>query len=224
MGFWSYDSKWMRYLTRVGSLLELSLLWLVCCLPMVTVIPACAALFHTTVHIVAQDRPGAVTYFWKNFCHGLGKKIILGIGVFTSAVILITCLDLGRQLSERTNWGFLYLGAVWTLALLFLGISFHLPYVCAELEIGKMSAVRVSLYFTLRFPLKTCLMGALLALCVLGVWFYAPVIFLAGAAYPAVTRKMWLKALQAFAIEQGLYDADSFALEYFSSAYDEAPD
>ncbi|MFR1357769.1 MAG: DUF624 domain-containing protein [Ruthenibacterium lactatiformans] len=44
-----------------------SFYWLLTCIPVVTIIPACAALFHTVTKVIRQDGEGVTTDFFPLF-------------------------------------------------------------------------------------------------------------------------------------------------------------
>lgn len=65
MSILEYDSTVMSGMNKVVDILLLSLLWFVCCLPIVTIGAATTALYYTTVKSIRKSRG----YVFKTFFH-----------------------------------------------------------------------------------------------------------------------------------------------------------
>ncbi len=66
----SLDSSVFRFLTKLGSLIMLSLCWLVCCIPLVTIGASTAALLRCCFDL-REDRGGIYRAFFKAFISDL---------------------------------------------------------------------------------------------------------------------------------------------------------
>lgn len=86
----------LRWAGKAGSFCILSILWLVSCLPVVTAIPACIALYDSVVRCVLgdEDRPGL--HFWRTFKRHLLRGIVLSILWLAIAFVI----RLGYRLSH----------------------------------------------------------------------------------------------------------------------------
>ena len=74
-GFW-------RTIGKLGDLMMLSIIWLLCSLPLVTLGPACAALYHTVVRCIREHQPNSWSMFFRTF------RDNLKVGALTSLVVL----------------------------------------------------------------------------------------------------------------------------------------
>ena len=59
-GLFDYDSKLFQLLLRVSDLVALSLLWLLCSLPVITIGASTSALYYTAMKLVCQRGDGTV--------------------------------------------------------------------------------------------------------------------------------------------------------------------
>ena len=59
------ENPLMRMLTKIGNFILASFYWLLTCIPVVTIIPACAALFHTVTKVIRQDGEGVTADFFS---------------------------------------------------------------------------------------------------------------------------------------------------------------
>ena len=66
-GLFDYDSKLFQFLVRVCDLVFLSLLWLLCSLPVITVGASTAALYYTVMKLVRGRGDSAVGMFFHSF-------------------------------------------------------------------------------------------------------------------------------------------------------------
>lgn len=102
-GLFSYDSKLMQILNFIGDLIILNVLYLVCCLPVVTIGAAQTGL-HTGCKVLLdkEDDSSPAGAFFKGFTAGFGKvtvawgvmSLILAVGVYGT----VTAYMLGAPL------------------------------------------------------------------------------------------------------------------------------
>ena len=75
MKLFSPDSKFMRAMSTLGDLLVLNLVFLVCCVPLVTIGPAVAALYTAAFRIVRDTGGRPVKMFFQAFRQNLRRGI-----------------------------------------------------------------------------------------------------------------------------------------------------
>lgn len=85
--FFRYDSPIMIGLGRIMDFILLSILWFICCIPVVTIVPSTAALYYVMLKIVRKEeiRP------FFNFFHAFRDNLKQGC-VLTLIFIMITAL------------------------------------------------------------------------------------------------------------------------------------
>lgn len=122
------------------SLVKLNLLFLLFCIPIITIGPAMAAMTKVTL-VMIQDRPIDLWYdFWKafreNFRQGLAAGLILA--VIASVLILTTYFDLLNL--ARNGWMLVLLAFNLTCLVLFLLASLYVypQVVMVSLPIGSI--------------------------------------------------------------------------------------
>ena len=132
----------------------------------------------------------------------------------TAAAVLGTCVSFGYTLALRHIYGAAYLAAVCLVAAVMAGAALHLPYVLAELETDVRSAIRLSIYFSIRRPLFTLWMMVCLALCGLVSWLYFPFFFLMPFLFHEFTKNGVYTNLREYTLGAGIYAPEEFALAY----------
>lgn len=82
MRIFNPDNGIFRYTEKLADLIILSVFWIVCSLPVVTVGPATAALYHTVVHCIRGNDRNSWGIFFTTF------KSNLKVGTLTSLVVV----------------------------------------------------------------------------------------------------------------------------------------
>lgn len=105
-----------HWLSKVGSLFGTSLLWLLCCLPLVTFFPACIALYDSVAHCVygPESRP------FRRFFRTLKAELFRGIGLTLAWFMLGAVLffgfhvlaTMGQQSRMAAIYSMVYLGTM----------------------------------------------------------------------------------------------------------------
>ena len=90
-GLFDYDSKLFQFLVRVCDLVFLSLLWVVCSIPIVTIGASTAALYYAAMKLVRQRGDSAVSMFFHSFKQNL--KASLPVTLILLFVLYMLVLD-----------------------------------------------------------------------------------------------------------------------------------
>ncbi len=82
------DSPVVRFMTRVGELMLFTVLWILCCLPLVTAGASTAALFRMMFNM-KEDRSTKVTDFFRAFRDNFKKATALWVILLAAAAVLL---------------------------------------------------------------------------------------------------------------------------------------
>lgn len=82
------DSPVVRFMTRVGELMIFTVLWILCCLPILTAGASSAALFRMMFNM-KEDRSTKVTDFFRAFRDNFKKATVLWLILLAVAVALL---------------------------------------------------------------------------------------------------------------------------------------
>lgn len=93
------------FLSRIGDLVVANLLFIVCCIPIVTIGPALTALYHCTLRMVkGNDSSTAKTYF-RAFKQNFLQSLIVWLGLLLVGVILFLNLRFLIQAQGQSSYG-----------------------------------------------------------------------------------------------------------------------
>lgn len=165
-----------QIITIFTSFVLLNLLWLLFCLPVVTIFPATAALFGT---VRKWTRTGLDVGVYKVFVQEfkLNFKKSLGLGVLWAILFTIISMDLTIVLqNEFAGKGFVLILLVFFI-LLFVFVTIYLFFLIVHYELGLFQIVKNSLLLSMGYLNYTVLFLAMILL-VLIVSYYFPVFLL----------------------------------------------
>jgi uncharacterized membrane protein YesL len=163
-------SRIYRVLEVFTDLVYLNLLWLVTCLPVVTIAPSTAAMFGVVRGWIRGKDTPTTREFFSLFRETFGRSLAVGL-VWTvlGAVLAADFLLVGQMESFRRP---LY-AVFFAFALLYVSATVYLFPVMVNYELDWKAVIRNSLLFSVARPLTTlqCLLTVAVALFVVAsVW------------------------------------------------------
>lgn len=89
----SPDSPVIKFLWKAADLIALNLIWLICCVPVITIGPSTAAMYCMAREIAKGEWPGILKTFFRSFKSGFKQALLV------SLILLIPiCLAAGYLL------------------------------------------------------------------------------------------------------------------------------
>ena len=73
------NSPFMRVLSRMADLVFVSILWVICCIPIITIGPATAAMYHVTLKLARKEDVHVISCFFQGFKNNFKQGVILNI-------------------------------------------------------------------------------------------------------------------------------------------------
>ena len=207
MGVFQYNNPVMRIMVRIANLMILSFFWLICSIPVLTVLPASAALYHTMIRVVHGQGEGVAKDYFHAFAGSLKKGLLLSLAVTGAGALLAYALYIGKQMMERSLAGTFYFVFGLGLAFVLLAGALHLIPALATFEGGVGMYLRLGLYFSGKNPLKTLLRMLLLGLTALMADFYPIALLLLPGVYMDLVAPGFKKLTDRFMAENGLAPA-----------------
>lgn len=128
-----YEDKYgfLGIAEKAADAVILSILWLLCCLPVITIVPAGAALYYTVMKYLRRGRGKLLHVFWNSFLGNLKQGMLLSGSVCVYGIVTLNWLGFAGQFSVASAQGLLY--AVVSRVLLVFGI-FSQVYLCPVLS------------------------------------------------------------------------------------------
>lgn len=194
----------VRWTGKLGSLFGLSVVWILCCLPVLTIMPACIALYDTAVHCLHGDEPAPIRHFFstmrRELLRGIGLSVvwILGWLVYLYGFALIN--NLAKENTVFSAYSVLYAGT----ALIPLTMMLWVIPLQARFEYGFFELQRTAMSFVIvHLPTTAAILGMLLLAAVISV-FLLPLILLIPAILAALQSHLTEKVLTLYEVEEGI--------------------
>lgn len=189
------NNGFMDKLNKLGNMILISMLWFVCSLPLITLIPATIALYYTVVKVVRRECGYPFQDYFHALKDNLRQGLILSVGYVAAGILLYTFYDVARAVGWGTLYGRLYLSVIILFTVVIVLFSFYLLPVLSRFQMKLTAAIRLSLYFTSGnlltvIPLILTGVGALVLL-----YMIPPLMLVIPAAYACLMSISVEKAL-----------------------------
>lgn len=103
--FFNSENFLWRWSAKLADFVVLSCFWVLCCIPVVTIVPACIALYDATAHCVLRTDGNTYRRFFQTFKKELKRGIPLTFLWAIAAFILNVGYQVLTQLAEgSTGW------------------------------------------------------------------------------------------------------------------------
>lgn len=203
-----YNSPFVKFLEAIANMFIVSFFWLVFCLPIVTIIPASAALYYTTVEVIFGDGRGngVVKAFWESFKENVKAGIPLSLVAVVAIAFIAEGLWTGYQLFRVSIWGMLYFILGILITIIIVPAIIYVPIVLSKFEAPFMVTVKVAAYFAMKNPIISVLNVLLLAVMVLLVDVFPLSLLITPALYVDLLRPSVEKRIGKFIEENTAQD------------------
>jgi|GEM_PF-762961 len=173
-----YDNPLIITLERIGNEIILGILCLLFCIPLITIVPSCAAAYHTAVKVVRAGGNGVVKDFVSSFVSSLKQGIILSFLAIAAGLLIYTGINMGWQLMSRSLiWKiYFYMGIL--IGIIVLGWLIYLPALLSRFQMKSAELMRASLLLVIHKPWKALLLSVLLCIFGFAVWYFPSSIIL----------------------------------------------
>lgn len=189
------NSPFFRLITNIGNLILVSILWLIGCIPIVTIGASTAALYYTGVKVIRHGRGYLFSSFLQSYRSNLKQGIVVTLlGILISFVLYmdfryITALDAAPQ----------YLVAIYQICMTFFAsLLIYLVATMSRFSVSFFQLLKLSVFMMIRHFYYTIVMLVLL-ITVIILMMAVPfsVLFLPGI-YILLTSLIMEKVLQKY--------------------------
>lgn len=150
------DSPLMNGLQKVFDCMLVSLCWLTACLPIVTIGPACGALYRTVCRSICRDEGGILKPFWDTFRANLKNGVLVWLPILAVYLFLIADGVIVRGLLHSST---LYGVILVLIAVTTVWAAYATAY-CVRFNGSTREVLWISLFLVLAHPLTALLVIA----------------------------------------------------------------
>ena len=189
------DSKFYKFGTLIGDLIILTLLWTICCLPIVTIGASTTALYYVTTRQLS-DREGYVSKdFFKSFKQNFIEATVITILIGVIGAILYINI---RLLETNTTLNIiLYLIQFVILYQLVIFTIYVFPILSRfDLKLGAL--IKTTIFMANRHLLTTITCAILLVATFIITFEYRIAVILCAGVYGILTSLMFMKLFRKY--------------------------
>lgn len=143
-GIFNYDGKFARALQKVADVIIVSVLWIVGCLPLITIGASTTALYYTAIKAVSKEGT-VVKNFFKSYKENLKQSIVIEVILLIVAYIMYLNWKIVFQMSGG--------GSVFKIVY-FVVLIWLVPIVCYIFPLLARFALSTKLLFVNAFVLS----------------------------------------------------------------------
>ncbi|MBR3251320.1 MAG: DUF624 domain-containing protein [Erysipelotrichaceae bacterium] len=208
----NYNNPFIKMLETIANMLIATFFWFIFSLPVITIIPSSAALYHTINKVVFGPKKGNGVF--KDFFDSYKLNLIPGIklSIITIIALLFVAEGLwtGYQIYKLSIWGMLYMILGCVISPVVITTIIYIPPVLSRFIAPVLSIIRLSVYFAMKKPLRSILYFILLVFMVLAIYAFPLAVVIVPAVYTDFVRTYLEKDFNKF-IEEN--DLESLKLE-----------
>lgn len=176
------DNPVFSILSKVCDMLIVSIAFIFLCLPVITIGPACTALYYTVVKVIRRERGYIFKEFWRSFKLNFKRSTVLGVILTIAFIVLIFDLLYAWGLtSPDSSKGSLLMGVFIGISFLVLSFSLYVFPILSRFDMTIKQLVKAAAFMSMRHLPSTLVMIAVCALHALVIVYFFPFIFIAPA-------------------------------------------
>lgn len=196
MGIFAIDGKLALFLNRLGSIMVLNLLTLLCSLPVITAGAAMTALYASTQRLARKEDSDLIPGYFKAFRNNFRQATILWL--IGGGIVLFLLFDIWLLQSVSGTFGLVYRCLLLVLALLFILELIYIFAVLARFDNTLGNTAKNALLFWAGKvgPALLMLLLTVLPVILLTISYrFIPVVILCGLSGPAYLASIYFVSL-----------------------------
>lgn len=145
----------LRILEAVADLCLLSVYWLVCSVPLITLVPATAAMYRTAYQVIRKEEGTVSSVYFAFFRKNLRQGILLSLPLLAGIGLLLAYRIWGAQIQAESAVFVAYWAVVALLSVLFCGWAVYVVALFAGFAMRPTAVMAAALRLSVGYPLQT---------------------------------------------------------------------
>ena len=209
MGLFNYNNPVIVFMVKVANMIIVSLYWVICCLPVVTVLPACAALYHTVSKVIFGNGNGVTKDFFSAFKAALRPGVALTLLLEVVGALVAFGIYTGLQIWDASMFGTVYMAAGILIGFICLTSLVYVAPTLSRFEGGISVILRLSVYFAMKNQFRSAWYVILLGLAFWSVEFFPLLLLVMPALYSDLIRPGTEKVMNGYIQLAGLEETEA---------------
>ncbi|MDF2537667.1 MAG: putative rane protein [Herbinix sp.] len=176
------DNGIFAFLGKVFDILLLSIIWLICCIPIITIGPANTALYYATVKVIRRERGYLFQEFMKSFRLNFKRGAIVGVLLTLIYTILAFDLIWSWAAWETNSKGSPLFGIFIAITFILFCFSIYVFPVLSRFDMKFKQLMKVTILMCIKHLPSTIAMAVILAASIIATNYFLVLIFILPAA------------------------------------------
>ena len=153
----SWDGRFMEVLNGFGELVMLSVVFLICCVPVVTIGPAVTSLYYAVIKSVRRGRGTPLSEFFASMKRTLGKGIIITLEIMAVGAALYMGYRQAVAMNEAaaagitTHDGKVFATVYVILGVLLMAVSVYIFPILSRFTMGTVNMWKLAFVMGIRY-------------------------------------------------------------------------
>jgi uncharacterized membrane protein YesL len=195
----SMDNGFFTFLSKICDILFLSVIWVLLCIPIITIGPANTALYYATVKVIRRERGYLFREFFKSFRANFKRAAI--VGVILTIMFAILSFDLlysWGSLGGDSNMGSIMFGIFVAITFLLMCFSTYVFPVLSRFDMTIKQLIKAACFMSMKHLPYTLLMVLVTIAAFVGVFFIPILIFIVPATAAFVNSFLMERVLKKY--------------------------
>lgn len=174
--FFNIDNGFFSFLSKVCDVLFISVLYLIFCIPIITIGPANTALYYAVVKVIRRERGYLFREFFKSFRMNFKRGAI--IGVILTVMFIVLAFDLISawfNATDNATTSSIFLGVYIAITFILICFSIYAFPILSRFDMTVKQVARAAAFMSMRHLPFTIVMAAILVAAIAGV-LYMPIL------------------------------------------------
>ena len=176
----SQDGPIITFITKVGEILILNIITILCCIPVVTIGAAFTSMYYAMVKCVVHDRGSLLGEYFKSFKRVFAKSLIVTIVLLVWFAVLIYERFIAGTLESQKHLVIVYDAFI----VLSAAFAIYIFPVMSRFENKLINLIKLAFVMSIRYFYLTILFGVVIALTAYLMIYAIPVLW--GLVIPGV--------------------------------------
>jgi uncharacterized membrane protein YesL len=193
------DNPFFTTLGKLCDMLFISVVWMLLCIPVVTIGPANTALYYATVKVIRRERGYLFREFFKSFKLNFKRAAILG--VILTIMFVVLGFDLVwayANLSGSGSTGSILFGVFIAITLLLACFSTYAFPILSRFDMTVKQLVKAGAFMSIRHLPSTLVMVVVTAAGFVGTFFIPLLIFIIPAVVVLINSFLMERILKKY--------------------------
>lgn len=176
------ENGFFSFMGKVWDMILISIMWVLCCLPIVTIGPATAAMYYAIVKVIRRERGYITREFFHSFKDNLRVGVLSNLLFIVAAYILYVDFMYTKSIrAQGASYGDMMLAGFIAIATIIVFVLIFSYPVLSRFTLNVKGLMKTSFIIAMKHFPTTFLLAVIIAVFGFACYLIYPLIFIAPA-------------------------------------------